>query len=181
MNNSFPNGLTVRELKELIKDWPEKDAMGEDSEVWLGWDGISNIATEVWPLNTGDIILSFSRDEQEEIKGYDNVVELAEAMGMPVVHVERLRVELGLPIDLTTPQARIAELEAANAHLSRCDRSYLDVVDNNVNLEAALKEAVNMLEQHVPAGVMRISPDYLDSLKEALQKQQSAWKKEKAK
>lgn len=28
-------GLTVTELKNHIKDWPEIDAMGEPTEVWL--------------------------------------------------------------------------------------------------------------------------------------------------
>lgn len=53
----FPNGLTVRELKEMIKDWPEEDEFGNESEVWIETsDGLSNLVTSVWPLNSTDIL-----------------------------------------------------------------------------------------------------------------------------
>jgi len=46
------SGLTVAELKELIKDWPETDEHGEPCEVWLGdASGLSNVAVEAVPLN----------------------------------------------------------------------------------------------------------------------------------
>lgn len=49
---SFPNGLTVAELKELIKDWPETNECGEPTEVWFeNEDGVSSIIRSVWPLN----------------------------------------------------------------------------------------------------------------------------------
>lgn len=31
----FRNGMTVRELKEMVKDWPETNLWGEDCEVWV--------------------------------------------------------------------------------------------------------------------------------------------------
>lgn len=53
----FPKGLTVRELKEMIKDWPEEDEFGNESEVWIETsDGLSNLVTSVWPLNSTDIL-----------------------------------------------------------------------------------------------------------------------------
>lgn len=60
----FENGLTVAELKEIIKDWPETRADGTPTEVWLcDAAGVSNIAIEVSDLNlddenVGDIIIS---------------------------------------------------------------------------------------------------------------------------
>lgn len=49
---TFPDGLTVKELKALIKDWPETNADGEPTEVWIG-DGrnLSNLVRDVTPLN----------------------------------------------------------------------------------------------------------------------------------
>jgi hypothetical protein len=68
MTKTFPNGLTVRELKQLIRDWPEVDEYtGEDREVWLGTgEGYSSPARSVWELNvredngvrSADILLS---------------------------------------------------------------------------------------------------------------------------
>lgn len=52
--NIFEDGLTVKELKDIIKDWPEKNEEGDDFLVWIGHDCISNICTEVWPLNVKD-------------------------------------------------------------------------------------------------------------------------------
>jgi hypothetical protein len=52
MPTRFENGLTVRELKELVKDWPEENEEGELCEVWLGdGRGLSNQVREVSPLN----------------------------------------------------------------------------------------------------------------------------------
>ena len=48
----FKSGLTVRELKEFIKDWPEIDSNGNPTEVWVEiGEGVSAPALEVWPLN----------------------------------------------------------------------------------------------------------------------------------
>lgn len=32
---TFENGMTVKELKDLIKDWPEEDCYGDPTEVWM--------------------------------------------------------------------------------------------------------------------------------------------------
>ncbi|AZU98451.1 hypothetical protein BZF66_05695 [Salmonella enterica] len=48
MIKEFPDGVSVRELKELIKDWPEVRENGEDTMVYLGdGNGYSNQAIEV--------------------------------------------------------------------------------------------------------------------------------------
>ena len=60
--------LTVAQLKALIADWPDEDAMGEPTQVWIstGWC-LSSPVIEAGPLNlrvkddgtrTADIILS---------------------------------------------------------------------------------------------------------------------------
>ncbi len=53
----FENGLTVKELKELIKCWPDLDEDGEDTEVWISNGcGESNICYGICPLNDNDIL-----------------------------------------------------------------------------------------------------------------------------
>jgi len=49
----YPSGLTVRELKDAIKDWPEiNEHTGEECEVWLTTgDSLTSIATGITPLN----------------------------------------------------------------------------------------------------------------------------------
>jgi hypothetical protein len=52
----FRNGMTVKELKEIIADWPEEYDNGEPCEVWVGDRGLTNQVVELWPLNKqGDI------------------------------------------------------------------------------------------------------------------------------
>jgi hypothetical protein len=52
--------LTIKELKEFIRDLPEVDEDAEDYEVWIGnGDGLSNCATTIHKLNYGDIIIDF--------------------------------------------------------------------------------------------------------------------------
>jgi hypothetical protein len=54
-------GITIKELKELVKELPEKDGNGDDYEVWVentGDDGLSNVVKTIWKLNQGDIIFS---------------------------------------------------------------------------------------------------------------------------
>jgi hypothetical protein len=52
MITQFPQGLTVKQLKEMIKDWPEVDLFGDPCEVWLGsGNGLTNICTRVSSLN----------------------------------------------------------------------------------------------------------------------------------
>lgn len=60
------NGITVKQLKDLVKDLPETDpANGEDYEVWIdGTDckpGLSNACKSIWQLNKGDIIFEIDR------------------------------------------------------------------------------------------------------------------------
>ena len=51
-NQLFENGLTVAELKELIKDWPETNEDGDPTEVWVdNLQGFTNQAKSVSPLN----------------------------------------------------------------------------------------------------------------------------------
>ena len=63
-SRSFLTGLTVKELKELIADWPETVAeSGEPTEVWLEHDdGTTSQVRSVWTLNlrteSADILLS---------------------------------------------------------------------------------------------------------------------------
>ena len=61
INKIFKNGMTVKDLKDAIKDWPEVDDNGDQLEVWLGKDGLSNQCVEITPLNVyngkGDILL----------------------------------------------------------------------------------------------------------------------------
>ncbi|GAG24223.1 unnamed protein product [marine sediment metagenome] len=48
----FDNGMTVRELKEMIKDWPEVDQYGEDREVWIETGrSLSSQVVTAGPLN----------------------------------------------------------------------------------------------------------------------------------
>lgn len=54
-------GITIKELKELVKDLPEVDEYGEDYEVWVentDDEGLSNSAKTIMQLNKGDIIVS---------------------------------------------------------------------------------------------------------------------------
>ena len=53
------NGITIKQLKELVKDLPEKDEDGDDFELWvMNSDGnTSNIAKSIMQLNKGDLII----------------------------------------------------------------------------------------------------------------------------
>lgn len=61
---NFEDGLTVKELKALIKDWPDERADGTPTEVWLSdASGYSNIAVEFSSLDLdedgiGDLIIA---------------------------------------------------------------------------------------------------------------------------
>ena len=55
------SGITVKELKELIKDLPETDEEGNNFEIWIEHTenkDLSSIVNCVEQLNKGDIILS---------------------------------------------------------------------------------------------------------------------------
>lgn len=48
----FANGMTVKQLKELIKDWPEMDRDGEPTEVWIETGkGLTSPVTMATTLN----------------------------------------------------------------------------------------------------------------------------------
>lgn len=48
----FLEGMTVKELKEIIKDWPEVNSEGEPTEVWVGnANGTSNPVYSAASLN----------------------------------------------------------------------------------------------------------------------------------
>ena len=53
------NGITIKQLKELVKDLPEQDEYGDDFELWvMNKDGnTSNIAKSIMQLNRGDLIV----------------------------------------------------------------------------------------------------------------------------
>ena len=54
------NGITIKQLKELVKDLPEQDEYGEDFELWvMNTDGseMSNVAKSITRLNRGDLIV----------------------------------------------------------------------------------------------------------------------------
>lgn len=51
----FKHNLTVRKLKEIIKDWPEEYETGELTEVWIETNpNESNPVMCIWPLNLRD-------------------------------------------------------------------------------------------------------------------------------
>jgi len=54
-------GITIKQLKELVKDLPEQDSYGQDYEVWISSNdrprGTSNSCKSIYQLNEGDIIL----------------------------------------------------------------------------------------------------------------------------
>lgn len=55
------HGITIKELKELIKDLPEEDDYGSQYEVWIEHTSkkcLSNTCKSIMKLNKGDIILS---------------------------------------------------------------------------------------------------------------------------
>lgn len=58
-----PNGITIKQLKELVKDLPEVDANGNDYEVWvMNTDGshLSNQAKAIYQLNQGDVVITIN-------------------------------------------------------------------------------------------------------------------------
>jgi len=51
-------GITVKQLKEIVKDWPETDTLGEDSEVWImTGEALSSPVVAISPLNSADLML----------------------------------------------------------------------------------------------------------------------------
>ena len=66
------NGITIKELKEYVKDLPEQDQFGEDFEVWISdIDSTSNVCKEIHKLNNGDLLFSWhtsSTDRAQDFK-----------------------------------------------------------------------------------------------------------------
>ena len=63
MKQPFTNkiGITIKELKNLIKDLPESDDYGNEYELWVentDDDGLSNPARSITQLNQGDLLIS---------------------------------------------------------------------------------------------------------------------------
>jgi hypothetical protein len=54
----FENGMTVQDLKSIVKYWPEKNEDGEPTEVWV-WTGkhLSSPVTYAGKLDMTDLIL----------------------------------------------------------------------------------------------------------------------------
>lgn len=54
--------ITVRELKEFLKQIPDFDSeTGDESEVWIGSNNnLSNQCFEIMKLNQSDVILFFN-------------------------------------------------------------------------------------------------------------------------
>lgn len=57
IESSLP--ITVKQLKDFIKDWPEVDDNGDPYQVWIG-DAVdlSTPAYSIYKLNQYDIVLS---------------------------------------------------------------------------------------------------------------------------
>jgi len=56
--------MTVRQFKNIIKDWPEEDENGEQSEVWIDGKrkGLTSICIGVERLNSVDLCLTAYED-----------------------------------------------------------------------------------------------------------------------
>ena len=67
---SSESGITVRQLKQWVKDLPEVDNNGEDYEVYISPDGtLSSIVSELWKLNEGDILMiSYDCDTANKVE-----------------------------------------------------------------------------------------------------------------
>ena len=63
MTEPVRRGLTIADLKAIVRDMPEADERGEPFTVWFEIPrgnhrcyGISRMVTEVNPLNKGDLL-----------------------------------------------------------------------------------------------------------------------------
>ena len=55
------NGITIKQLKELVKHLPEKDEYGDDFEVWvMSTDGTKTSSTSIAKsiINIGNLIIN---------------------------------------------------------------------------------------------------------------------------
>ena len=56
------SGITIKELKDLLSNWPETNESGDPYEVWIETGKFeSNVCTSIHKLNQGDIILETSK------------------------------------------------------------------------------------------------------------------------
>lgn len=54
------NGVTVKELKAILENWPDVDSNGEDSQVWMYSNyGSSSPVIDISKLNETDIIFDY--------------------------------------------------------------------------------------------------------------------------
>ena len=69
----FPNGMTVRELKQAIQKWPEiNEYTGEECEVWLPTgDGLTSVAIGIVPMNRRENDGKISADLLFETRAFD--------------------------------------------------------------------------------------------------------------
>ena len=58
-----PTCITIKELKELVKDLPEVDPdTGDDYELWMATGPNESMQVRsIWQLNKGDIIVDINR------------------------------------------------------------------------------------------------------------------------
>jgi hypothetical protein len=57
------DGITIRQLKELVKDLPEQGDNGEEFELWVtntDDNCLSNVAKSISRLNRGDLIIDIA-------------------------------------------------------------------------------------------------------------------------
>ncbi len=50
-SQSFENGLTVRQLRELIKDWSDEDDVGNPCEIFIRNGNYTSKVRSVWLLS----------------------------------------------------------------------------------------------------------------------------------
>lgn len=59
--------MTVKELKEILKEWPEECEGGEPAEVWIETGVmLSSMVTRICRLSRGDLLLKSNAFEYEE-------------------------------------------------------------------------------------------------------------------
>jgi hypothetical protein len=72
IGGEYPRGMTVADLKELIKNWPDFDQNGEPNEVFLETgDCLSGPAISAWHLNglENDLLLGSGAWDKEADNG----------------------------------------------------------------------------------------------------------------
>lgn len=51
----FDDVLTVKQLKDILSNWPETRSNGSPTEVWINrGDNKSSPLQQIWPLDKGD-------------------------------------------------------------------------------------------------------------------------------